>query len=190
MVVACAESYLVVRRLTIEGGPTVDELRVGVAAVHGVNEKRLRIRGTGVEVELTILEEDLSAFAGITPVDGLSALTIGCGDGTLRVAGRYRLRGALTVPFAIEAGVTMAGRGVQLAFRNIRVLGAPIPGFGVAAIGEALNRRLTQALAAAPVPAGLVLTAVAVQPGRVVVSGGGDLDWTPSVPSVAGATHG
>ena len=188
--VRCAESYLVVRRLTLEGGPVIDELRVGAAAVHGGAGGTFRVMGTGVEVSIAMLEQDLSAFAGATPVDGLSALSIGCGDRILRVSGRYKLRGPLMVPFAIEAGVEISGGGARLAFRSIRVLGAPIPGFGVTAIGEALNRRLAEALAAAPIPAGIILTAVAVEPGRVVVSARGDLDWTAPVAALPDAAQG
>jgi len=122
-----------------------------------------------VEATLVVTESSFNRFLEKNTEAPFSELQAAMLNGKMRISGRYRM--LLPIPFTVTAVPEIEGGArLRLDSRQMTLVGAPIPGFGVELIGERINAQLARAFDANELPIPVRLTKLTVETGRLILN--------------------
>jgi hypothetical protein len=124
------------------------------------------LRVESVEATFIVTESGLNLHLEKHTEEPLSDLQVALLNGKMRISGRYRM--LIPIPFTVTAVPEIVGGArIRLDSKQMSLVGAPIPGFGVEMIGEKINSQLVGTFDASKLPIPVRLTKLTVETGRI-----------------------
>ena len=154
----------------------IDEVRLsGNGIIVGAPGGMLRIEELNATIVVT--ESALNRFLDGRAEDSLHNLKVHMLTGKVRIEGKYGL-----IPFSYT-GVPEIDGGARLRLdpKGMSLMGLPLPGVGVHAIGEKLNDQLARALDVTRFAMPLRITELKIETGRMLLSGTATVELAPAV---------
>lgn len=150
----------------------LEELRLDASGLAASSAGRASIGIQELNASLVVTEKQLNEFLAGRTVDSVRDLQAALLNGRVRISGRYGNLLGMSLPFTITAVPEIEGGArLRLDPRQMSLVGAPIPGFGVQMIGERLNESLAKALDVTRLPLpGIRLTGLRIETGRLVLT--------------------
>jgi len=148
---------------------SLDEIRLMANAISYRSGPDGVIKIEVLDATLVVTESAFNRFLERNTGDPFSELQAAMLNGKMRISGRYRL--LLPIPFTVTAVPEIEGGArLRLDSKQMSLVGAPLPGFGVEMIGEKINAQLARAFDANNLPIPVRLTKLTVETGRLILN--------------------
>ncbi len=163
------------REIHLGGLLVVDELRLTASGIMLASGDGPGLRISELNATIIVTESALNSFLAGRSEDSLHDLKVYMLTGKVRFEGRYGL-----IPFTYT-GVPEIEGGARLRLdpRQMSIIGVPMPGMGVQAIGERLNAQLARAFDITRLPIQMRLTGLTIETGRVLLSATAAVEMSP-----------
>lgn len=150
---------------------TLQEVKLTGSGIVYAMEPERTLHIAEMNANLIVTEASLNRLLAETPLREIRDLQVETLTGRIRIKGRYLLAGRLPIPFAMSAVPEIEGGArLRLDPRQIHFIGAPLPAFAVNLIAERINERMAQGFDINRLPIPLRLTALTVEPGRLLLA--------------------
>jgi hypothetical protein len=165
------------RDLQFGDGLALDEIRLTGAGIAYRSGTAGSLKIEALDATLVVTEAAFNRFLESNTDEPFSGLQASLLNGKMRLSGRYRM--FVPIPFTITAVPELEGGArLRLDSKQMSLVGAPSPGFGVEMIGEKINAQLSRAFDATRLPIPVRLTQLTVETGRFLLHATTSLEIT------------